>query len=106
MRRRHDAGGQRALFGKVLGEYSNDVALYVRTGVEQIGRNLLDRVAVRQELFLSDGGLPASLAGERIHGGFTDPAFDGLIAIQHQKREPQSLAIVSNNLITCERHRN
>jgi len=103
---RHITIGRNALFGNVFSEYPNDVSLYVRADVEQIGCNLLDRVAMRQELFLPGGRLTASFASKSVHGGFADPTFDGFISVQHEKRKRQSFAVMSNNFVTRQRHRN
>src|SRR5215469_1537995 len=97
--------GHNAFFGNVFSEYPNDVSLYIRADVEQIGCNLLDRVAMRQELLLPDCRLAASFAGKSIHGSFANPTFDGFISVQHEKRERQSFAVMSDNFVTCQRHR-
>src|SRR5579871_1339531 len=93
------------LFGNVFSEYPNDVSLYVRADVEQIGCNLLDCVAMRQELCLPDRCLAASFARKSIHGGFADPTFDGFISVQHEKCERQPFAVMSDNFVTYQRHR-
>ena len=102
----HNTIGHSPLFGNVFSEYPNDVSFYIRAGVEQIGCNLLDCVAVRQELRLPGRRLAASFTSKSVHGGFADPTFDGFIPVQHKKRKCQSFAVMSDNFVTCQRHRN
>ena len=93
-------------FGNVFSKYPNDISCHDRTRVEQIGCNFLDSVAVRQELCLPVGRLAASFASKSVHGGFADPTFDGLIPVQHKKRECHSFAVMSDDFIACQGHRN
>jgi hypothetical protein len=90
----------------VFSEYPNDVSVYVRAGVEEIGCNLLDSVAVRQELGLPVRRLTASFASKSAHGGFADPTFDRFTPVHHKKRERQSFAVMADNFVTCQWHRN
>jgi hypothetical protein len=94
------------LIRNVLGEYPDGGAFDRGTGVEQVGRDLLDRVSVGQELRLPGGTQGAPHAGKFVHRGVTDLTFNRFAVVNHRKPKRQSFEVVSQYFASRQRHRN
>jgi hypothetical protein len=90
----------------MLRENANNVAFDVRSFVEQVGGYSLDSVAMGHKLRLPRDAWRTLCLREIIHRGITDLALHGFAVAHHRKRKRQALVIVSNNLATCQGHRN
>jgi hypothetical protein len=90
----------------VLGEYPYGGAFDRGRSVEQVGRDLFDRVSMGQELRLPGGTQGTPYAGKFIHRSVTDLTFDRLTAVKHRKPKRQSFEIVSPDFAPRQRHRN
>jgi hypothetical protein len=89
----------------MLGEYPDCGAFDRGRGVEQVGRDLLDSVAMGQELRLPGGTQGALYAGKFVHRGVTDLTFNRLTVVKHRKSKRQSFEVVSQDLASRQRHR-
>src|SRR6202790_5279864 len=90
----------------MLRENANNVAFDVRSFVEQVGGYSLDSVAMGHKLRLPRDAWRTLCLCQLIHSGITDLALHSFTVVHHRKCERQPLVVVSNNLATCQWHRN
>ncbi|MHC2437854.1 hypothetical protein ACVMB0_005229 [Bradyrhizobium sp. USDA 4451] len=93
-----------ALLRNMLGEDPDRRAPEGRAAVVDVRCDLLDRVAQRNELRLPRHACGSTRAGQLVHRGVADLAFDFLIAVHHGEAERQAFGIISPDTATGEWH--
>ena len=90
----------------MLREYANNVPFETRGLVVQVGGNSFDNIAMGHKLGLPRNARRTLCPCQLIHRGITDLALHRFTVVHHRKCERQPLAIVPDNLATCQRHKN
>src|ERR1700730_2377643 len=88
----------------MLGENPHHGALHGSAVVEQSGRNSLNGVAMLEKQRLSRSAWRTSHAGQFIHRGIADLAFDRFAVVQHGESERQPFVVISYNATARQRH--
>src|SRR3984893_17066880 len=78
---------------------------YRAGGVEKIGRESLNRFAMRQKLSLSNRVRRASCFCKFVHRGVADLTKDRFVGVQHRKSERLPFVVITNYPALRQRHR-